>query len=939
MNRLSRLLIILPFGACLLVFDLSAQDFKQLDDQIQQAITQKKYAQADKLVNVALLSLKPKTASQQRLYGTYSATKGDLALRQKKYPVAVEWAGKAEPLLDKYPPDLIAMNNLITLAYAYLKLRGDENEGMAFEKFAKAKKLQNKLNDPAIALKLADRYMTIGNELVQPAKPRKFDLFQGANLYGMAASLFEKGHDPVRQRVAMTQSLAVMEKIQREEDEDDDDDDDDKEDAKAVDQAKKTNRPSATPAPKKGNDDMAVRNPYLGLLTQMPYNASGQQISMGRNETDWEKSYEAIVAQSGDNSISTAIAHGSIGHLYLTVKSNYGKAESHLSQGIAILKQLDALNTVMGAGYLRDLSLTYMLSGQYNKVVNSLTETQNIVMQLHRNAFSSTAFSEEDKEAYIGIDWGLQMTLAFTDYMLTRKPGTWLPQMQQLSYDAALYMNGLLLDEARTVRAGILQRADPKLTSLYTAWLTQKQLIANTSITNRKAAIAKANDIAEDLTEAFSELKVVKASIPDIDWKRVKSRLGPGQVAISFVRFRAFPFKGPLVDSLTKPEDIHYAALIIRSGFMHPQFVTLGNERQLQQLLLNSGTPTKLYSNSRGGVVSSAVTHNYGDSLYQLVWKPIETLIKGATHVYYSTEGLLSRVAFAAIPLPEVNAQTPTKDRYLSGRYELHQLFSTRQLAQGLQPFRLGTAMSVALMGGVDYETLKVTTGQRTRVGDKPSLTYIQTAIQRENMSPFRHLNGSDLEVAAIHRILPRSELITGVNASEKRFRQFSGRSPAILHLATHGLYIRPEAKKSDKTPDEAMTRTALVMAHANALWQPNSQSLNEGDGLLTAYEIADLNLSQTRLVVLSACETALGDLRGPEGVFGLPRAFKMAGAEKLLLSLWPVDDARTQQLMTLFYTYLKTDLEVREAFRKAQLDVQNQAPDPSIWAAFVLVE
>ncbi len=182
--------------------------------------------------------------------------------------------------------------------------------------------------------------------------------------------------------------------------------------------------------------------------------------------------------------------------------------------------------------------------------------------------------------------------------------------------------------------------------------------------------------------------------------------------------------------------------------------------------------------------------------------------------------------------------------------------------------------------------------------------------------------------------------LITDIKASEKQFRLLSGQSPTILHLATHGLYIPEDPdNKQNGGSDNALMRSGLAMAGANGLWRTGNQSNQGDDGVLTAYEVGDQDLSQTRLVVLSACETALGDLRGAEGVFGLQRSFRLAGVEKVLMSLWPVDDLSTQQLMTSFYTYLKAGHEVRSAFKMAQLDMQKRVNDPTIWAAFVLVD
>ncbi|MEJ7680988.1 MAG: CHAT domain-containing protein [Segetibacter sp.] len=134
------------------------------------------------------------------------------------------------------------------------------------------------------------------------------------------------------------------------------------------------------------------------------------------------------------------------------------------------------------------------------------------------------------------------------------------------------------------------------------------------------------------------------------------------------------------------------------------------------------------------------------------------------------------------------------------------------------------------------------------------------------------------------------------------------------------------------------MFRSGLVLAGANYAWKGGAVIPGKEDGILTAYEIAQMDLSNTDLVVLSACETALGDLQGNEGVIGLQRAFKMAGVKQLIVSLWRVPDKETTELMTLFYHNWLTGQSTREALRSAQLKMKEKY-SPYFWAAFVVVE
>jgi CHAT domain-containing protein len=147
-----------------------------------------------------------------------------------------------------------------------------------------------------------------------------------------------------------------------------------------------------------------------------------------------------------------------------------------------------------------------------------------------------------------------------------------------------------------------------------------------------------------------------------------------------------------------------------------------------------------------------------------------------------------------------------------------------------------------------------------------------------------------------------------------------------------------PVAFKSSEHP---MIRSGLVLAGGNYAWETGEPlQPGEEDGILTALEISQMDLSDTELVVLSACETALGDIRSYEGVYGLQRAFKIAGAKYLIMSLWQVPDFQTQELMTNFYaSWLEEGMSIPDAFRAARKALRDAYPDTINWAGFILVK
>jgi len=186
---------------------------------------------------------------------------------------------------------------------------------------------------------------------------------------------------------------------------------------------------------------------------------------------------------------------------------------------------------------------------------------------------------------------------------------------------------------------------------------------------------------------------------------------------------------------------------------------------------------------------------------------------------------------------------------------------------------------------------------------------------------------------------------------NEESFKRLSGTSVGLIHLATHGFFLEDVESeynreiiqmlggRGDRATNNLQLRSGLLMAGANRAW--TGEEVIEGieDGILTAEEISQMNLIKTQLVVLSACETGLGEAKTSEGVFGLQRAFKLAGVETLIMSLWTVPDDATADLMIAFYQLWLSGKTKSEAFAEAQRQVREKYKEPYHWAGFVMMD
>lgn len=506
--------------------------------------------------------------------------------------------------------------------------------------------------------------------------------------------------------------------------------------------------------------------------------------------------------------------------------------------------------------------------------------------------------------------------------------------MAGVCYDDILFYKGFLQQSVSRLRR--ISQANAETNDTYNRLNSYYRRLGDQYATPAadQSGVAALESAADSLEKVLARrIAGFSEAERQINWQEIRRALQANEAAIEFVQYR--------LHNPDETDTIRYAALVLSQSLQQPVFVPLCDERLLEAALLSGGQSRQLKIN---GLYSGESANH----LFELIWKPVLPHLKNIHTLYYAPAGLLHRLNLGALPAPGGDI--------FADQFHVIELGSTRQLANPAPDQAAGN--QAGLFGGIQYDE-----SQTVADGTTPTDLSIKRGLDlaeidstaRGNLPPWPYLKWTEVEVAAVEDLLKEAGYATtvfrGITATEKRLKLLgqSGASPRILHLATHGFFF-PDAGSAEKADAEVsvfrssshpMIRSGLLFAGGNYAWKTGKpQHPGEDDGILTAYEISQLDLSHTELVVLSACETGLGSIQGNEGVYGLQRAFKIAGARYLIMSLWQVPDFQTQELMTEFYTqWLEEKKSIPEAFREAQNIMRKKYPEPYFWAGFILVE
>ena len=406
--------------------------------------------------------------------------------------------------------------------------------------------------------------------------------------------------------------------------------------------------------------------------------------------------------------------------------------------------------------------------------------------------------------------------------------------------------------------------------------------------------------------------------IPASFWEDVKANLERSAVSVEFV------------DYMISDSEYQYAALILRKDWDAPKMIPLCTKTELEQYTKNRW---KMY----GGIQSK--------NMYKLIWSKLEPYINEGDNVYFSPSGLLHQI--------NIEVLKDSTGRLANEKYNLYRVSSTRELCRKRPDI---SHKSAVLYGGLTYEmdTTAMVAQSRSYHTNDTFTANRGFAADSTMRAGWSYLPATYSEVNSIARQMTEHRIKTTryveTAGTEESFKALSGKHTPIIHIATHGFFFKDEEAQTKNyfqqfgfqetsiKEDNSLKRSGLVLAGGQRAWLGETIPDQVEDGILLAEEIVTMDLSGTDLVVLSACETGLGEITS-EGVFGLQRAFKKAGVQTLVMSLWKVSDEATALMMRTFYENLLADKSKREAFSIAQQTVKAKYDSPYYWASFIMLD
>ncbi len=706
------------------------------------------------------------------------------------------------------------------------------------------------------------------------------------------------------------------------------------------------------------NPDVAIMINNLASL----YNKKGDTANV---EKMYRRALEIKEKTGGANHPDVALALNNLGLLY-SDRKDYAKAESFYLRGLEIYQKAFGSGHPDVAATLNDLATVYLKKGDIAKAIAyQISGNTSRELDFARNLASG---SERQKFLYLKKQAGetnttlsLHVNHAPANRDALRAALTVLLQRKGRALDAITDTIAALRRHASPEDIKLLDELTAARSKLSTATLAS---VGNEGLEKHKANLKLLEENVDRLEAGVSARNAeYRATAHSVTIESVQQAIPKDAALIEFAQFQpvgvaetpatfAVPSGGgakpkrPPQQTATAPIQIknrneaeplgspRYVAYLLKAQG-EPLWVELGDAKTINEAIDEF---RKSLRNKAADVMKRA------RQVDALVFQPVRKLLGPTRRLFISPDSALNLIPFAAL--------VDERNDYVVKQYSLTYLSTGRDLLR-LQ-LKIPSQQTVVIFAAPDF-------GGDNLPAAKRALTITKSVMQAANFSDifFPPLPGTEQEAQALKKLLPDSTLMMKDQATETALKQVG--SPKILHIATHGFFledafvqgnaaqrsikINPNAPNQPSQPGNTLPASGAEMRIENPLLRSGlglaGANLHKGgddDGVLTALEVAGLNLWGTQLVVLSACDTGVGEVRNGEGVYGLRRALVLAGSESQMISLWPVSDLATRDLMIDYYKALKAGQGRGDGLRQVQLKMlaNNKFSHPYFWASFI---
>ncbi len=654
---------------------------------------------------------------------------------------------------------------------------------------------------------------------------------------------------------------------------------------------------------------------------------------IAREKKDYAKAEEnylkaiAIVERVfGPENPRLAIILNNIANIY-RARGEYPKSlEAHL-QVLRIMQTAKGPYHPLTLLSLGNIARTYAAQGNIAEAIKFQTWVDAVI---ERNIeMNLTIGSERQKLSYLNsVAERMDRTISLSSNLAPENGAA-----SALSALVLLQRKGRVLDAMSESFSSLRERSTPEeqalLKQFNDAAAQLARLVLNgpqgISVEEHQKKVSELEEQKErleaDISRRSAEFRTVSQTVT---LAAVQAAIPTGAALIEFAVYR--PFDPKAESNREAYKDRRYIAYVLRQKG-EVLWRDLGDAKAIDEAI--GSLRRALGDPLRGDARERARTVD------EKVMQPLRTLTADANQLLISPDGALNLIPFEAL--------VDEQGRYLIQRYAFTYLTSGRDLLR-LQVSRTGQKASLVLADPLFGEPDLPQLARAGGTGKQPRAQKRASTTTTSDLSSvyFAPLSGTAQEARAIKSLFPEASISLGLLATESILKRST--APHLLHIATHGFFLTgtPTSSAAGANPQDTraispsaenpLLRSGLALAGANL------RKSGDDDGILTALEASGLNLWGTKLVTLSACDTGLGEVRNGEGVYGLRRAFVLAGTETLVMSLWPVSDYMTRELMTAYYKGLKQGLGRGGSLRQVQLSMlmRRGREHPFHWASFI---